>query len=119
MLLEGEIDDDPFEWYNRFSCDGRLISRVRVGKFFEGPFCQHRNVYLDVYKVANGFTLWNEWEFISVDASTPEQAQQIIEGFQDGWIALASLFVCDFQLAQQFDTTYDNDHHNDMKGFSD
>jgi hypothetical protein len=72
-----------------------------------------------VYRVADGFLLWYQWEFITVHASTPEEVQQIIEGFQDDWTALASLFVGCFQITQQFDTTYDNGLHIDMQGFCD
>jgi hypothetical protein len=92
--VEGEIIDESFERFNRFTCDnGQLISRVLVGRFIEEDISNERRVFIEVYKVSDGYVLWNDWEFVSVDADTPERVQEIIEEMQDTWIELAYDFA--------------------------
>jgi hypothetical protein len=92
MQFDVEIQDQTLlDWFNRFTCnDGRLISRVPVGKFIEEQIHNERSIFIEVYKLSDGFLLWNEWEFMSVDAKTPDEAQQIIEEMQDTWNDLAT-----------------------------
>lgn len=92
--VEGKIIEEDFDWFNKFTCDeGQLISRVRVGKFMEEQISRERPVYIDIYKLADGFILWNEWDFSSNYTDTPEQVQEIIEEMQDRWLELSDHFA--------------------------
>jgi hypothetical protein len=93
-FVEEEIQDETLlDWFNRFTCDeGRLIARVPVGKFVEEQINNERRIFIEVYKLSDGFLLWNEWEFTLEYAATAEEAQQLIEQIQDSWIVLAGNF---------------------------
>jgi hypothetical protein len=92
-FFEHEMEDELIEWVGKFTCnEGQLISRVPVGKFREEEVGNERSVFIEVYKVSDGYVLRNEWEFITVNARTPEQVQQIIEDMQDIWLVLAAQF---------------------------
>ena len=94
QYADAEIADESFDWFNRFTyTDGHLISRVPVGTFIEEEISNERRVFIYVYKSADGYILWNEWDFSTNYAVTPEHTQHVIEQIQDKWLELASLFA--------------------------
>lgn len=82
---------DSYDWFTR--SEGRLIGRVPVGKFIEEEINNERRIFIEVYKLPDGYRLWHEWDFVSQYAATPQQAQDIIEQMQDTWIELAGEFM--------------------------
>ena len=73
--------------------DAKLISRVFVGTFWEESILNIQKVYIDVYKITDGFILVCDWDWTCVKVNTSEQAQEVIEKLQDTWLAMAAAFL--------------------------